>query len=285
LAAGHFIDRLEVKEKQTAPETEKIAFALADGQTIETVLMTYEGERNTVCVSSQAGCPVGCLFCATGKMGLKRSLTAGEILSQVYYFAGRRRVSNVVFMGMGEPLLNYTNVLKAARVLNNPLGQNIAARKIVISTIGITAGIRKLAREAEQFRLSWSLVSPFDDVRLQLIPLKRQESIASIVKALRDYQAATKRRVTIEYVVLAGVNDRPQDRQELIAVARQFDSHVNLIPCNKVPGRNFTSGDIQKVYGQLTWAGINTTIRRSLGEEIDAACGQLASLTPRKNRV
>ncbi|HVN67066.1 MAG TPA: 23S rRNA (adenine(2503)-C(2))-methyltransferase RlmN, partial [Candidatus Sulfotelmatobacter sp.] len=273
------------KEKRTAKETEKIAFELADGKTIETVLMTYEGERNTVCVSSQVGCPVGCLFCATGRMGLKRSLTVGEILAQVYYFAGQRKVSNIVFMGMGEPFLNYTNVLKAARVLNNPLGQNIAARKIVFSTIGITAGIRKLAREAEQFRLSWSLVSPFDDVRLKLIPLKQLESIGGVVKALREYQAETKRRVTIEYVVLAGVNDRPQDRQELIAIARQFDSHVNLIPCNKVPGKDFTSGDIQKLYGQLTRAGINTTIRRSLGEEINAACGQLASLTQQKNRV
>jgi len=276
LAEKYFVSSLTPLKNLKDQAVEKAAFKLKDSKIIEAVSMEYAGERNTICVSSQVGCAVGCAFCATGGMRFKRNLTLAEILSQVYYFARKEKVSNIVFMGMGEPLLNYHQVLSAARFLNDPLGLNIAARKIVISTIGISLGIRKLAEEKEQFRLAWSLVSPQDDIRKRLIPSKFSEPIAKIVSALKFYQKQTKRRVTIEYVVLKDINDTKADVKQLISIAQELDSHVNLIPYNPMEGSHFKIGNVRLLLNELQNAGLNVTVRKSYGQKIKAACGQLA---------
>lgn len=275
LGKHFYLAELSPAKEQKGREVKKVSFKLEDGKLIEAVLMKARGEKNTVCVSSQVGCPVRCLFCSTGKMGFKRNLTAGEILGQVYHFARQHEISNVVFMGMGEPLLNYDDVMVAARTLNHSLGMGIAARKIVISTVGIIEGIRKLAREKEQFRLAWSLISPFDDVRKRLIALRSLPSIGETIDAINDYQRRTKRRVTIEYVVIDGVNDRYRDTDALIDTAKALNSHVNLIPYNPAFGADYKEGNVSALYNALQNKGVLTTIRKSLGAEINAACGQL----------
>jgi len=281
LKGSFYISDLMPKKTEKGKRVKKTSLGLEDGQMVETVLMDYGPDRKTICVSSQVGCPMGCKFCATGKMGHSRNLTAAEILSQVYYFAKGHKVSNIVFMGMGEPFLNYNNVMKAARTLNHATGLNIASRKIVLSTIGILSGIRQLSAEKEQFRLAWSLVSPSEQTRGELLAYKNIPSIAETIKALKEYQEKTKRRITIEYVVLGGVNDRDMDITGLVRTAKNLDCHVNLIPYNAVPGCLFLPGDIDRVYQKLKAAGVNATIRQSLGQEISAACGQLAAKTPK----
>lgn len=276
LVNEYTVNRLEADKVSRGKKARKVSFKLEDGHKIEAVLMTYEGGRKTICISCQAGCPVGCLFCATGQMGFVRNLTVAEILGQVYYFAKDDKISNVVFMGMGEPFLNFDNVLKAARILNHHLGQNIGARKITISTIGIVPGIKKFSQVEEQFRLAWSLVAPFDQDRRKLVPLKGLPSIEQTIKAFEQYQKATQRRITIEYVVLAGVNDRDQDIEALIRIAKSLDSHVNLIAYNPTPKMPYKPGRIKQLEQELTRAGVNATIRQSLGQDIMAACGQLA---------
>ncbi len=271
----YYILQLEAAKERRGRGVTKVALKLPDGKMIETVLMKAGGEKNTICVSSQVGCPVRCLFCSTGKMGFKRNLTAGEILAQIYHFSEKHEISNVVFMGMGEPLLNYDNVMKAARTINHSLGMGIAARKIVISSVGIIAGIKKMAKEKEQFRLAWSLISPFDETRRQLIALRSLNSISETIDALRDYQRRTRRRVTIEYVVMDGVNDRHKDTDELINIAKALNSHVNLIPYNPAFGADYKEGNVPALYYQLKKAGILTTVRKSMGGDINAACGQL----------
>jgi 23S rRNA (adenine2503-C2)-methyltransferase len=276
LAKKTYISRIVPEKSWQGRKVKKTAFRLEDGKIIEAVLMEYEGERNTVCVSSQVGCPVKCRFCATGKMGFVRNLTAGEIVAQVYYFSQEAEVSNIVFMGMGEPFFNYDNVLKSARLLNHSLGKKIAARKLVISTTGIVAGIRRFSEEPEQFRLAWSLTAPFDRVRQELAGIKRADPLGKVVAALRDYQQRTGRRITIEYVVLARVNDSLKDIRELIAIARSLDSHVNLIPYNPTAAAEFKGGRLDLICLQLQNARVNVSIRKSFGREINAACGQLA---------
>lgn len=274
------ISNLAIHKKEKGRGVVKVSFQLDDGKIVETVFMDYGSERKTLCISSQVGCPVGCGFCATGDMGFTRNLTTAEILSQVYHFAEKDKISNIVFMGMGEPFLNFDNVIKAAKILNNEAGQNIASRKIVISTIGILAGIRKFAQESKQLRLAWSLVAPNDALRQKLIPFKGLASIKETITALKDYQKATKRRITIEYVVLKGVNDSQADIKELAKIAARLDSHINLIPYNNSPGSVFESGDVDQIRSQLKKINqnINVTIRNSLGQDISAACGQLATL-------
>jgi len=278
LAEKYFISKLEIQKISNEKEADKVAFKLSDDKLIETVSLKDKENRVTLCVSSQVGCPVQCLFCATGKMGFKRNLTVSEILSQVYHFAQGENISNIVFMGMGEPFLNFDNVLAAARILNHPLGQNIAARKITISTVGILSGIKKLAETPEQFRLAWSLIAPNDGARGKLIPSKYNEPIDKIVTALREYQRTTRRRVTLEYVVLKDKNDSEKDAAQLVKIAKQLDSHVNLIPYNPVKDSFYMEGNKGALFSYLKKAGINVTIRQSRGRKISAACGQLAGL-------
>lgn len=284
LAALAFIDQPEVAVERSSPYVKKTAFRFSDGAVAEAVLMRHH-DRATVCLSSQSGCPIGCRFCATGSSGFRRNLTTGEILSQLYYFARQRKISNVVFMGMGEPFLNYQNVLRSAKLINSYHGINIAARKLVISTVGIIPGIRRLATEPEQFRLAWSLVSTQDELRRELIRYKGLASIASTVAALAEYQKKTGRRITIEYLLLGGVNDTPKEWRQIGKICQDLDCHVNIIPFNPLPGSRFRPGDNEGALSFLSKLGVNATIRESLGIEINAACGQLAgalktNLTP-----
>jgi len=278
LKESFFISNISPAKIKKGKGVIKCAFALEDGKSVEAVFMNYGKDRKTVCISSQVGCPIGCGFCATGNMGYRRNLSTAEILSQVYYFAQDHKISNIVFMGMGEPFLNFDNVLKAAKILNNESGLNIASRKIVISTIGILPGIKRFSDESKQLRLAWSLVAPFDKTRRKLIKYKGLASIAETIKALAEYQKETKRRITVEYVVLKGINDSEADLKEVVKISRQLDCHVNLIPYNPSPGSSFESGNTDKVFKMLKKIDpkINVTTRNSLGQDIDAACGQLS---------
>lgn len=272
---GFIKDPIVIKD-QKASGVRKVAFQLEDGLVIETVFMNYAQDRSTVCVSCQVGCAIGCHFCATGDQGFTRNLTTAEILSQVYFFSRKQNVSNVVFMGMGEPFMNYENVLKAADLLNDDLGLNIASRKIVVSTIGVVPGIRKFSSVDRQFRLAWSLISPFDETRRSLIGWKQMPSISETISALLEYQRVSKRRITIEYVLLKGINDDQNSIAALVKLAKKLDSHINLIAFNPTLDSCFESGDLDRAYANLQKAGIVVTIRKSLGQNISAACGQLA---------
>ncbi|MDD5382747.1 MAG: 23S rRNA (adenine(2503)-C(2))-methyltransferase RlmN [Candidatus Margulisbacteria bacterium] len=280
LGKSFIVAEISANKTEKGRNVEKVAFQLHDGKVVESVFMDYKDERKTVCVSSQAGCPIGCLFCATGQMGPGRNLTTSEILSQIYYFAKKSKISNLVFMGMGEPFLNYDNVLKAIAILNNESGLNIAARKIVVSTIGILSGIERFANESKQLRLAWSLAAPFDETRRKLIKYKNLPSIEETINALKQYQQQTKRRITIEYVLLKGTNDRDIDVNELAGISARLDCHLNLIPYNPSPGLRFQRADLEPFWRKLKKAAprVNVTVRQSFGQEISAACGQLSTL-------
>ncbi len=244
--------------------------------TVETVGLPY-ADRYSCCLSTQVGCPVGCVFCATGIGGFSRNLTAGEIVDQVLAVqeAAQTRVDHVVFMGMGEPLLNYEATVKAMRLLNNELG--IAMRHLTVSTVGFVPGIRRLAQEKMQATLAVSLHAPTDDLRRQLIPGMKW-SLAEIIDACREYLQQTGRRVTFEYCLLEGVNDGAEEAQELARLLRGMNCHVNLIPYNPVAGLSSYKRprkSIKAFREVLEGAGIQVTQRMQRGPDIDAACGQL----------
>jgi 23S rRNA (adenine2503-C2)-methyltransferase len=259
--------------------TVKWLWALSDGARVETVLMRY-ADRATVCVSSQAGCAMGCTFCATGQAGFSRHLTSGEIVEQVV--AARRaaapdRVTNVVFMGMGEPLANYDRVWAAVVRLHDDLG--LSARHLTLSTVGVVPGIRRLAQESLPVNLAVSLHAAHDDLRNQLIPLNRRYPLALLIEACRQYRAVKGRRLSFEWALITGVNDRPGDAIELADLARPLAAHVNLIPLNPTPGypvQGSAPGKVRAFRDQLVALGVNATVRRNRGTDIDAACGQLA---------
>jgi 23S rRNA (adenine2503-C2)-methyltransferase len=270
--------------------TEKALHRLADGQAIESVLMRYPGrpgrrERATLCISSQAGCAVGCPFCATGELGFGRDLETAEILDQVRHAAGRlaadgRRITNVVFMGMGEPLLNLDRVLEAIEGLNDPLRFGLGARHITVSTSGVVPGIRRLTALGPQFTLAVSLHAARDPLRDVLVPLNRRWPVAEVVAAARDHARATGRRVSYEVTMIGGVNDTDDDADALIALLRGDLAHVNLIPMNPVAHTPWTASPaevIERFAARLDAAGIPVTIRRNRGQEVGAACGQLAA--------
>jgi 23S rRNA (adenine2503-C2)-methyltransferase len=282
LAAACFISANLADKIIKGKLAQKAVFKFGADALVETVCISPSLKHQTVCVSSQVGCPVKCEFCATGKMNFKRNLSTAEILSQVYGFAGRAesegcggKITNVVFMGMGEPFLNYENVLRAAKILNHKLGLNLAARKIVFSTIGIIEGMQKLAKEQAQFRLAWSLAAPFDALRRKLIPYKKLPSIDETISAIKEYQRKTGRRITIEYVVLEGVNDDLDAVRELAKISQKIDCNVNLIPYNPSPGLHYRCGQVTAAAERLTQLKVNVAVRRSLGSDIAAACGQL----------
>jgi 23S rRNA (adenine2503-C2)-methyltransferase len=273
-----FPSPLKVEKIEMAKGVVKASFKLSDGLMLESVFMDWGKDKKFVCVSSQAGCPIGCRFCATGRMGFKRNLTVGEILSQVYHFAKEEKITNLVFMGMGEPFLNYDRVTKAIRILNSELGQNIAYRKMVVSTIGIVTGLEQLGQELRTLKLAWSLVAPTDKLRHELIPYSALPSIEGTVAAIQDYQKASKQRITIEYVLLNGVNDSEADLKKLYVISQQLDSHINLIQYNSSPRMDFETGDVDRARSFLKGLKANVTVRRSLGAEIAAGCGQLAAM-------
>jgi 23S rRNA (adenine2503-C2)-methyltransferase len=280
-----FHQRFEFPSPLIAAKTErtsdviKTSFRLDDGLEIESVFMDWGQDKKFVCVSSQAGCPIGCRFCATGRMGFKRNLTVSEIVSQVYHFAKEQTITNLVFMGMGEPLLNYDRVMKAIRLLNSELGQNIAYRKIVVSTIGIVTGLKQIGQNLRTLKLAWSLVAPTNKLRRALIPYPALPSIEETVAAFKDYQKASKQRITIEYVLLKGVNDAEAELKKLHDISQELDSHINLIRYNSSPGNEFSAGDADRARSFLKGLQANVTVRRSLGAEIAAGCGQLCAIS------
>ena len=259
--------------------TRKYLFALSDGAIIESVLMKYE-HGNTVCISTQVGCRMGCRFCASTLDGVERGLTAGEMLSQIYAIQKDcgERVHGTVLMGSGEPLDNYDNVVKFLRLINDPKGQNMGQRHITLSTCGLVDKIYDLAEEDLQITLAVSLHAPNDGIRTQTMPIAKVYSMDRLLQACRDYADQTKRRITFEYALIHGVNDGDEHAWELVKKLRDMLCHVNLIPVNDVKERNYvksTAERVKRFAGILNENGVETTVRRKLGSDIDAACGQL----------
>ena len=264
-------------------QTVKWLWALPDGAVVETVLMHY-GRRSTVCVSSQAGCAMRCSFCATGQAGFTRHLSVGEIVEQVVAgvrAAPPRRLSNVVFMGMGEPLANFGPVWDAVERLHGDMG--LSARHLTISTVGIVPGIVRLAAAPLPVNLAVSLHAANDELRDRLVPINRRYPLGVLAEACRRYVEASGRRLSLEWALIDGVNDRPADATELAAFATPLRAHVNLIPLNPTPGYAVAGSPPRAVSafaGRLRRLGVNATVRATRGVEIDAACGQLAGATP-----
>jgi 23S rRNA (adenine2503-C2)-methyltransferase len=277
----------EVRRVSDGGDTVKYLWRLADGSPIETVLMVYP-DRVTVCVSSQAGCAMGCGFCATGQAGFRRQLTTGEIVEQVVRAAREardmgRRLANVVFMGMGEPLANEPAVWGAIERIQGDIG--LSARHLTVSTIGIVPGIRRLAERPLPVNLAVSLHAATDAKRDALIPINQRYPIDELVRACNDYLALKGRRVSFEWALIDGVNDTDTDAAELARVCRRLrlPAHVNLIPLNPTPGwptRGSSPTRVREFAELLVDKGVNATVRRNRGTDIDAACGQLAAGQP-----
>ncbi len=264
-------------------DTVKFLWSLADGSPIETVLMRYP-DRCTVCISTQAGCAMGCGFCATGQAGFDRHLTTGEIVEQVVRaarVAAPTRVSNIVFMGMGEPLANYDHTWEAVERLHDAIG--IGARHLTISTVGVVPGIRRLATEKLPVNLAVSLHAATDAKRDAMVPINRRYPLEVLAEACEQYLEAKGRRLSLEWAMIDGVNDTDDDIAELARYARRLRAHVNLIPLNPTPGYPTVGSSparVQRFCDELVALGVNTTVRRNRGTEIDAACGQLAAGKP-----
>jgi 23S rRNA (adenine2503-C2)-methyltransferase len=263
--------------------SQKLVFCLAGGSRISSVLIP-DDDRITLCVSTQVGCGFQCLFCLTGVMGLERNLTAGEIVGQVLaanrLLAPDRRVTHVVFMGMGEPLANYAAVVTSLRILTDAkLGVGYSPRRITVSTVGLVSGIERLGRENLKVNLAISLHAASDEVRAKLMPVSRSFDLAALMAALRKYPLAPRQRIFFEYVMLDGVNDSPEDAKRLVTLLRGLRAKVNLIPFNDWEGAPFQRPPLPRILAFqsiLIDAGVTTTVRWSKGEDIGAACGQLS---------
>lgn len=276
---------LEIKAKlweARGGQSVKSLITLNDGLKIEAVLMKHKGKRNTVCVSSQVGCPLACKFCATGKSGFKRNLTSSEVINQVLFFARflkkqNQKITNLVFMGMGEPFLNTDNVFKAIKLLNDKDGFNLGTRHFSISTVGITGGIKRLANEFPQVNLALSLHAVDNQLRSQLMPVNKKYPLKQVMKAIDAYIKKTNRRVMLEYITIAGVNDSCQDAKKLAVLAKRHLCFVNLITYN--PTGDFQPSPTKKIHEfkqVLEKYKVPYTQRYRFGQEIKAACGQLA---------
>jgi len=261
--------------------TEKLLLAMRDGETVECVLMREE-DRRTVCISTQVGCAMGCIFCASGLEGVKRNLSTGEILDQILrldrLLPTAERITNVVVMGMGEPLANLRALLPALRTLNDKGGLGLGARRITVSTVGLPEKMRELARTDIPFHLAVSLHAPNDELRTRIVPVNKNIGIDEILQAADDYFEITGRRITYEYVLLSGVNDEEEHAEQLARLLRRRNAHINLIPMNSVstialeaPGSPRT----RQFVDLLRELGVNVTVRKRKGADIDAACGQL----------
>ena len=286
-------------KKSSDGQTRKILFQLEDGQTLESTLMFYENttshrERRTVCISTQVGCPVGCLFCATGQQGFVRNLRPGEILEQVLYFIrmikttvitedrelARKAITNVVLMGMGEPLANYDNVRRAVETLNSKHGLELGARQITLSTSGLVPQLRQLAEESLHLELAVSLHAATDGLRNRLMPINRKYPLAELIPACVYYLEKTGRRPTFEYALFEGVNDSPENARETAELLKGINCAVNIIVGNPTTSREFRSSSLaqaQLFQKHLFAGGIFNTIRVSKGTDIEAGCGQLRS--------
>jgi 23S rRNA (adenine2503-C2)-methyltransferase len=274
----------EVETRAATKDTaRKTLFSTADGHPVEAVLMLVAG-RATVCVSTQVGCAVGCAFCASGRLGLRRDLTADEIVDQVLHFARVLRdergahVTNVVFMGMGEPFHNYDQTLRACRLLNDPAGFGLAARHISVSTVGVVPAIDRFAAEPLQLNLAVSLHAATDELRDRLVPLNRTYPLDPLFAACARYVARTNRKLLFEYVVLRGVNDTPAQAAALAQRLRRPLYHLNLIAYNETGGEfsRPAPGEVEALRDRLERTGVSVTVRHSPGGDIEAACGQLA---------
>lgn len=267
------------RRQQSRDGTVKYLFRLADGNCIETVVMRYN-YGNTVCVSTQVGCRMGCRFCASTQAGRVRNLEAGEIAAEIY--AAQKdigeRISHIVLMGIGEPLDNFGNVMDFLTIISSPEGVNIGMRNISLSTCGIVPQIDKLAEKKLQLTLSISLHAPGNAMRSQMMPVNDAYPVEELIAACRRYQKVTGRRISFEYSMVRGVNDSPATAKELAKLIRGMGAHVNLIPINPVDGSPYSATDAENVkrfQNMLTELGVNATVRRRLGSDISAACGQL----------
>ncbi len=271
--------------QQSADGTRKYLWRLHDGEAIETVLIP-SGARRTLCISSQAGCALGCTFCATGRMGFRRNLSAFEVAGQVREVVLRSpadKPTNIVFMGMGEPLLNWPAVDTTLTILNSPEGLGIGARHITVSTVGILPGMAEFARRPEQFRLAISLHAPTEAQRIGIMPIEKKYDLESVLKAAEAF----KKRITFEYVMIAGVNDSDADADQLARLARRMGALVNILPLHPggAPDLMPTTGSrIRSFADRLRNQGIEAVVRRSRGLDINAACGQLRVEVERKRR-
>jgi len=275
------VTKLEVVKKleSKVDGTQKFLFQLEDGNLIESVLMHYK-HGNSVCISSQVGCRMGCKFCASGIGGLERNLSPGEMLAQVYQIQRltNERVSNVVVMGTGEPLDNYDNLLTFVRILTDEHGLNISQRNVTVSTCGLAPEIIALAKEKLQITLALSLHATTDEKREKLMPITKRYPLEDVLAACDIYTSTTGRRVTYEYSLIAGVNDTHEDAKELISLLKNRNCHLNLIPVNPIKESGFSSPDGKVTLNfknKLEKNEINVTIRREMGADIDGACGQL----------
>lgn len=263
-------------------QTTKFLFEMRGGNQVEAVLMRHRGGRTTACISSQAGCALRCDFCATGQGGFVRNMTALEIFDQATFVARRARdehttLTNLVFMGMGEPFLNYDAVMDAVALLNDPHGFNLGARRMTISTAGVVPGIKRFTKEGIQVNLAISLHAADDELRTRLMPINKKWPIALLMKAVHDYVATTRRKVFYEYLMLSGVNDRPDDARRLADLLGGPLHHVNLIPYNatSAPYERSQVVRMRRFSDILQERGVPTTIRHTMGDDIAAACGQL----------
>lgn len=287
LAAQATLHSVSLVQRQSSSrgDADKFLFRLHDGRHIESVLMRSDEEdgrqRLTLCISSQVGCPIDCKFCATGAMGLLRNLTAGEMVDQVLAVnrLGKEKVTNVVVMGMGEPFLNYENLLSACALLCDEEATNLAQRRIVISTSGVIPKILRFTKEGHKYRLAISLNATTDEVRTRLMPLNKKYPIAKLLEAARAYVRASGNRLSFEYVLMAGINDSPEDAARLRTLLAGIACKVNLIPFNAIDGafQRPSFQVIEDFFNRLKTAPFPVTVRWSKGDDIDAACGQLAT--------
>ncbi len=283
LATRVFIAPLKlIREWEGQAGTRKFLFELFDGEKIESVLLKHP-DHHTLCISTQVGCRFNCLFCATGKMGLKRNLMAGEITGQVLEIVSRERVNlrNIVFMGMGEPLDNLEAVLKAIALLEHPQGQNIGQRRITISTCGLIPEINQLAARELQCVLAISLHAPGDDLRSKLVPINRRYPLEDLLQACRNYFTTSGRRISFEYALIEGINDTPDHAHHLAALLSKFPAHINLLSANPIQPADFKgTGEqgLKRFLSILEASSLPVTVRKTRGQDIQAACGQLNPL-------
>ncbi|MBN2753787.1 MAG: 23S rRNA (adenine(2503)-C(2))-methyltransferase RlmN [Candidatus Goldbacteria bacterium] len=281
-----FLPEIIKQQESEIDGTKKLLLQLDEDTKIETVILNDE-DRYTACISSQAGCGCGCAFCATATLGLKRDLTAGEIVGQFLRdeIEAAHLLDNVVFMGMGEPLLNTQNVFKAIKLLSDPKGRGFSQKRITVSTVGIIPGIEAMIEEGLKVNLAVSLITADTALRSKLVPMEKTYPIKDVIKTAKRYCAKSETRLTFEYVIMEGVNDSAQDAEMLVELIRGIDCRVNLIPYNKVSGKKYSSGQREKTISfQKILKGyrIKALIRKEKGADIDAACGQLAAKEDKK---
>ncbi|MDF1612777.1 23S rRNA (adenine(2503)-C(2))-methyltransferase RlmN [Stygiobacter electus] len=290
LSESYKLQTLDLVDIQSSPSTntKKYLFETYDGRKIESVLIP-EKERNTLCISTQVGCPLDCKFCATGLMGYKRNLTAGEIVDQYLLTAkdvGKNKITNIVFMGMGEPLLNFENTLKSIEIFTHELTKGLSRTRITVSTAGIANKIKELTDKNYRIKLALSLHSPFEEVRSKIMPINKKYSLSENLMALKEYAVKSRTRITFEYTMLKGINDRLEDAKELARICSKLPSKINIIPFNSIKHMN-PSGisaeleptpmiEIHRFADRLRSYNITVMIRETQGDDIAAACGQLA---------